>query len=101
MTSLARTHTPSGPLSPAGPASFLLTDTSVDLYRHLVTDGVDRVARRIGTVVGPVTGVTAAEIEESVAGIDLDRPLDGTRRRRARRRAGCASSRPRSATSAS
>lgn len=60
---------------PPDPRSHLLDDTSLDAYRQGVADGVERVARRIGTVDGPVTGVTAAELQEVVAGIDLDRPL--------------------------
>jgi L-2,4-diaminobutyrate decarboxylase len=55
--------------------SHLLDDASLEAYRNGVAEGVDRVARRIGAVDGPVTGVTAAELEAVVAGIDLDRPL--------------------------
>ncbi len=69
MTPPARTHTPS-------PADLLLGSTTVDRYRTLVTGGVERVAQRISTVDGPVTGITAAEIEATVAGIDLDHPVD-------------------------
>ncbi|GAA2551795.1 pyridoxal phosphate-dependent decarboxylase family protein [Pseudonocardia hydrocarbonoxydans] len=76
MTSLAH---PPDQLQPTrstpDPRSHLLDDTSLEAYRSGVADGVDRVARRIGAVDGPVTGASAAELGAVVAGIDLDRPL--------------------------
>ncbi|MFF0431971.1 pyridoxal phosphate-dependent decarboxylase family protein [Streptomyces sp. NPDC004327] len=58
--------------------SHLLNDTTADVYRRTVTDGVERVARKLATTRGPFTGVTPAELARVVDSVDLDRPLGDT-----------------------
>ncbi|MFF0748951.1 pyridoxal phosphate-dependent decarboxylase family protein [Streptomyces sp. NPDC004267] len=58
--------------------SHLLNDTTADVYRRTVTDGVERVARKLATTRGPFTGVTPAELAPVVDSVDLDRPLGDT-----------------------
>ncbi|MEU8619330.1 aspartate aminotransferase family protein [Streptomyces sp. NPDC048623] len=55
--------------------SHLLNDTTADVYRRSVTEGVERVARKLATARGPFTGVTPAELAPVVDAVDLDRPL--------------------------
>ena len=62
------------PPAPALPASLLGGDTA-GAYRDAVGQGADRVASRLAEVDGPFTGVSPAELESAIAGIDLDAPL--------------------------
>ncbi|MFI8253197.1 pyridoxal phosphate-dependent decarboxylase family protein [Streptomyces filamentosus] len=55
--------------------SHLLNDTTAESYRRSVTDGVERVARKLATTRGPFTGVTPAELAPVIDAVDLDRPL--------------------------
>ncbi|MFI8822370.1 pyridoxal phosphate-dependent decarboxylase family protein [Streptomyces sp. NPDC053431] len=55
--------------------SHLLNDTTAEAYRRSVTEGVERVARKLATARGPFTGVTPAELAPVVDAVDLDRPL--------------------------
>ncbi|MEV6328419.1 aspartate aminotransferase family protein [Streptomyces sp. NPDC051909] len=55
--------------------SHLLNDTTADVYRRSVTEGVERVARKLATARGPFTGVTPAELAPVVDAVDLDKPL--------------------------
>ncbi|MFI8965520.1 pyridoxal phosphate-dependent decarboxylase family protein [Streptomyces sp. NPDC053493] len=55
--------------------SHLLNDTTAESYRHSVTEGVERVARKLATARGPFTGITPAELAPVVDAVDLDRPL--------------------------
>ncbi|MFH8724119.1 pyridoxal phosphate-dependent decarboxylase family protein [Streptomyces termitum] len=55
--------------------SHLLNDTTAESYRRSVTEGVERVARKLATTRGPFTGVTPAELAPVVDAVDLDRPL--------------------------
>ncbi|MFF9848093.1 pyridoxal phosphate-dependent decarboxylase family protein [Streptomyces litmocidini] len=55
--------------------SHLLNDTTAESYRRSVTEGVERVARKLATTRGPFTGVTPAELAPAVDAVDLDRPL--------------------------
>ncbi|MFG1884095.1 pyridoxal phosphate-dependent decarboxylase family protein [Micromonospora sp. NPDC049102] len=59
----------------AAARAHLLHDGSVEQYRRVIADGIDRVARRVATVDRPATGVTPAELAPLVDGVDLDRPL--------------------------
>ncbi|MET8508030.1 aspartate aminotransferase family protein, partial [Streptomyces sp. NPDC004787] len=58
--------------------SHLLNDTTAELYRRSVTEGVERVARKLATARGPFTGVTPAELAPVVDAVDLDKPLGDT-----------------------
>ncbi|WP_030685310.1 aspartate aminotransferase family protein [Streptomyces globisporus] len=55
--------------------SHLLNDTTAESYRRSVTEGVERVARKLAATHGPFTGVTPAELAPVVDAVDLDRPL--------------------------
>ncbi|MCX5378245.1 aspartate aminotransferase family protein [Streptomyces sp. NBC_00091] len=55
--------------------SHLLNETTADLYRRAVTEGVDRVAARLATTQRPHTGISVAELAPVIDGIDLDAPL--------------------------
>ncbi|MGW4702315.1 pyridoxal phosphate-dependent decarboxylase family protein [Streptomyces sp. NPDC004285] len=55
--------------------SHLLNDTTAESYRRSVTEGVERVARKLAATRGPFTGVTPAELAPVVDAVDLDRPL--------------------------
>ncbi|MFF8377032.1 pyridoxal phosphate-dependent decarboxylase family protein [Streptomyces sp. NPDC015661] len=55
--------------------SHLLNDTTAESYRRSVTEGVERVARKLATARGPFTGITPAELAPVVDAVDLDRPL--------------------------
>ncbi|WP_426403600.1 pyridoxal phosphate-dependent decarboxylase family protein [Streptomyces sp. R-07] len=55
--------------------SHLLNDTTAESYRRSVTEGVERVARKLAATRGPFTGVTPAELSPVVDAVDLDRPL--------------------------
>ncbi|MFE5797424.1 pyridoxal phosphate-dependent decarboxylase family protein [Streptomyces sp. NPDC056503] len=55
--------------------SHLLNDTTAESYRRSVTEGVERVARKLATTRGPFTGITPAELAPVIDAVDLDRPL--------------------------
>ncbi|MFI5985781.1 pyridoxal phosphate-dependent decarboxylase family protein [Streptomyces sp. NPDC051555] len=54
----------------------LLNETTADLYRRSVTEGVSRVAAKIATTERPHTGISVAELAPVINGIDLDKPLE-------------------------
>jgi L-2,4-diaminobutyrate decarboxylase len=54
----------------------LLNDRTVDGYRAAVSAGVERIAERFTKVDRPCTGIEPAELAESIATVDLDRPVD-------------------------
>ncbi|MFE2880557.1 pyridoxal phosphate-dependent decarboxylase family protein [Streptomyces roseus] len=56
--------------------SHLLNETTADLYRRSVTEGVERVAAKIATTERPHTGISVDELAPVINGIDLDRPLE-------------------------
>ncbi|MGW0362521.1 pyridoxal phosphate-dependent decarboxylase family protein [Streptomyces sp. NPDC002990] len=56
--------------------SHLLNETTADLYRRSVTEGVERVAAKIATTERPHTGISVDELAPVIAGIDLDKPLE-------------------------
>ncbi|MER5729419.1 aspartate aminotransferase family protein [Streptomyces sp. NPDC002138] len=53
----------------------LLNETTADLYRRSVTEGVARVAAKIATTERPHTGMSVDELTPVIDGIDLDQPL--------------------------
>ncbi|BAU83460.1 pyridoxal-dependent decarboxylase [Streptomyces laurentii] len=55
--------------------SHLLNATTAAAYRHSVTEGAERVARRLATAQGPFSGITPAALAPAVDAVDLDRPL--------------------------
>ncbi|MCJ1677213.1 aspartate aminotransferase family protein [Streptomyces sp. APSN-46.1] len=55
--------------------SHLLNETTADLYRRAVTEGVERVAAKLATTERPHTGISVDELAPVIDGIDLDRPL--------------------------
>ncbi|WP_030718202.1 pyridoxal phosphate-dependent decarboxylase family protein [Streptomyces sp. NRRL F-2580] len=55
--------------------AHLLNETTADLYRRSVTEGVDRVAAKLATTERPHTGISVDELAPVINGIDLDRPL--------------------------
>lgn len=59
----------------AAAQAYLLADGSVDRYRQVLADGVDRVARRVAAVDRPFTGIAPDELAPLVGDIELDRPL--------------------------
>ncbi|MEU6076736.1 aspartate aminotransferase family protein [Micromonospora sp. NPDC047074] len=61
-----------------GARAHLFTAGSVEDYRRVLADGIDRVAARMTGVDRPFTGVTPDELAPRIAGIDLDRPLADT-----------------------
>ena len=60
----------------ADPAPLLSGD-SIEHYRRAVTHGAELVASRLSAVDAPFTGVAPAELETTIAAIDLDAPLGG------------------------
>ncbi|URN16205.1 MULTISPECIES: pyridoxal phosphate-dependent decarboxylase family protein [Streptomyces] len=58
--------------------SHLLNDATAEQYRRSVTEGVERVARRLATTRRPFTGVTPDDLAPAVSAVDLDRPLGDT-----------------------
>ncbi|MFI1152361.1 pyridoxal phosphate-dependent decarboxylase family protein [Streptomyces sp. NPDC020817] len=56
--------------------SHLLNETTADLYRRSVTEGVERVAAKLATTERPHTGMSVDELAPVINGIDLDRPLE-------------------------
>ncbi|MFD8978860.1 pyridoxal phosphate-dependent decarboxylase family protein [Streptomyces sp. NPDC059564] len=55
--------------------SHLLNETTADLYRRSVTEGVDRVAAKLATTERPHTGISVDELAPVIEAIDLDAPL--------------------------
>uniref|UniRef100_A0AAU2JR89 Aspartate aminotransferase family protein n=1 Tax=Streptomyces sp. NBC_00049 TaxID=2903617 RepID=A0AAU2JR89_9ACTN len=55
--------------------SHLLNETTADLYRRSVIEGVDRVAAKLATTERPHTGISVDELAPVINGIDLDKPL--------------------------
>ncbi|MGW6573295.1 pyridoxal phosphate-dependent decarboxylase family protein [Streptomyces sp. NPDC054945] len=55
--------------------SHLLNETTADLYRRSVTEGVERVAAKLATTERPHTGISVDELAPVINGIDLDKPL--------------------------
>ncbi|MFJ7065487.1 pyridoxal phosphate-dependent decarboxylase family protein [Streptomyces sp. NPDC101115] len=55
--------------------SHLLNGTTAESYRRSVTEGVERMARKLATTSGPFTGVTPADLAPVVDAVDLDKPL--------------------------
>ncbi|WP_046774815.1 pyridoxal phosphate-dependent decarboxylase family protein [Streptomyces yangpuensis] len=53
----------------------LLNETTADIYRRSVTEGVDRVAAKLATTERPHTGISVDELAPVIDGIDLDTPL--------------------------
>ncbi|MFB7171263.1 pyridoxal phosphate-dependent decarboxylase family protein [Streptomyces sp. NPDC056254] len=53
----------------------LLNETTADIYRRSVTEGVDRVAAKLATTERPHTGISVDELAPVINGIDLDTPL--------------------------
>ncbi|WP_327655482.1 lysine decarboxylase DesA [Streptomyces sp. NBC_00483] len=58
--------------------SHLLNDTTAELYRNSVTEGVERVAAKLATTTRPFTGVTPDALSPTVDAVDLDEPLQDT-----------------------
>ncbi|MDT9681172.1 aspartate aminotransferase family protein [Streptomyces sp. TRM76323] len=58
--------------------SHLLNDATAEQYRRSVTEGVERVARKLATTRRPFTGVTPDDLAPLVSAVDLDRPLGDT-----------------------
>ncbi|MEB8337330.1 lysine decarboxylase DesA [Streptomyces endophyticus] len=58
--------------------SHLLNDTTAELYRSSVTEGVERVAAKLATTTRPFTGVTPDALSPTVDAVDLDEPLQDT-----------------------
>ncbi|CAL9399930.1 pyridoxal phosphate-dependent decarboxylase family protein [Streptomyces sp. enrichment culture] len=59
--------------------SHLLNDRTAEHYRRSLTEGVERVAAKLAGAEQPFTGITPAELDPTVAAVDLDQPL-GTAR---------------------
>jgi L-2,4-diaminobutyrate decarboxylase len=57
------------------PGDHLLTNGSVDRYRWMLVQGIDRVATKIAGTELPFTGVSPEKLALEVSGVDLDRPL--------------------------
>ncbi|MFF4185832.1 pyridoxal phosphate-dependent decarboxylase family protein [Streptomyces sp. NPDC001691] len=55
--------------------SHLLNDTTAEHYRRSVTEGVERVARKLAATRRPFTGVGVQDLAPVIDGIDLDAPL--------------------------
>ncbi|MFJ8587758.1 pyridoxal phosphate-dependent decarboxylase family protein [Streptomyces sp. NPDC093595] len=55
--------------------SHLLNDATADQYRRCVTEGVERVAKKLASTQRPFTGVTPDELAPVIAAVDLDQPL--------------------------
>ncbi|MET9497673.1 lysine decarboxylase DesA [Streptomyces sp. NPDC006552] len=58
--------------------SHLLNDTTAELYRSSVTEGIERVAAKLATTARPFTGVTPDALAPTVDAVDLDTPLHDT-----------------------
>ncbi|TYB38676.1 aspartate aminotransferase family protein [Micromonospora sp. AP08] len=69
---------PSAGAGPAAARDHLFTARSLDRYRGVLAEGVERVARRVATADRPFTGVGPEDLAPRVAAVDLDRPLGDT-----------------------
>ncbi|MYT71452.1 lysine decarboxylase DesA [Streptomyces sp. cg28] len=58
--------------------SHLLNDTTAELYRSSVTEGIERVAAKLATTSRPFTGVTPDALSPTVDAVNLDEPLHDT-----------------------
>ncbi|WP_338676921.1 aspartate aminotransferase family protein [Streptomyces sp. SCSIO 30461] len=58
--------------------SHLLNDTTAELYRSSVIEGVERVANKLATTRKPFTGITPDELAPAIDAVDLDQPLGDT-----------------------
>ncbi|MFJ9035661.1 lysine decarboxylase DesA [Streptomyces sp. NPDC102406] len=58
--------------------SHLLNDTTAELYRSSVTEGIERVAAKLATTARPFTGVTPDALAPTIDAVDLDKPLHDT-----------------------
>lgn len=58
--------------------SHLLNDTTTELYRRSVSQGVERVAATIAATDRPFSGVTPDALAPRIDAIDLDQPLGDT-----------------------
>ncbi|MFD8571799.1 lysine decarboxylase DesA [Streptomyces sp. NPDC059639] len=58
--------------------SHLLNDTTAELYRSSVTEGIERVAAKLATTARPFTGITPDALSPTVDAVDLDEPLHDT-----------------------
>ncbi|MER5950570.1 lysine decarboxylase DesA [Streptomyces sp. NPDC001904] len=58
--------------------SHLLNDTTAELYRSSVTEGIERVAAKLATAARPFTGVTPDALSPTVDAVNLDEPLHDT-----------------------
>ena len=61
--------------SPGTPRDHLLNNSSVDRYRQVLVQGIDRVAAKIAGAGRPFTGVTPENLALEISRVDLDRPL--------------------------
>ncbi|MEU0151932.1 pyridoxal phosphate-dependent decarboxylase family protein [Micromonospora fulviviridis] len=66
---------PSAGAGPAGARDHLFTARSLDRYRAVLAEGIERVARRVATADRPFTGIGPDDLAPRVAAVDLDRPL--------------------------
>ncbi|MFG2109043.1 pyridoxal phosphate-dependent decarboxylase family protein [Micromonospora chersina] len=69
---------PSAGAGPAAARDHLFTARSLDRYRGVLAEGVERVARRVASADRPFTGVGPDDLAPRVAAVDLDRPLGDT-----------------------
>ncbi|MEU6846371.1 lysine decarboxylase DesA [Streptomyces sp. NPDC046716] len=58
--------------------SHLLNDTTAELYRSSVTEGIERVAAKLATTSRPFTGVSPDALSPTVDAVNLDEPLHDT-----------------------
>ncbi|MFI7384628.1 lysine decarboxylase DesA [Streptomyces sp. NPDC049813] len=58
--------------------SHLLNDTTAELYRSSVTEGIERVAAKLATTARPFTGITPDALAPAIDAVDLDTPLHDT-----------------------
>ncbi|GAB3355288.1 aspartate aminotransferase family protein [Micromonospora halotolerans] len=69
---------PSAGAGPAAARDHLFTARSLDRYRGVLAEGIERVARRVASADRPFTGVGPDDLAPRVAAVDLDRPLGDT-----------------------
>ncbi|WP_081893586.1 pyridoxal phosphate-dependent decarboxylase family protein [Actinoalloteichus caeruleus] len=83
---MAVVEPPSPPMLPGqGTASarraaraHLLHNETVEHYRQVLSEGIDRVARTVADARRPCTGISPDELDSVVSSVDLDRPLADT-----------------------
>jgi L-2,4-diaminobutyrate decarboxylase len=77
-------RSPSTPSDPdlasvrAAARTHLLHEGTVDRYRQVLAEGIDRVARVVADADRPCTGISPGELNSLVSAVDLDRPLGDT-----------------------